>query len=207
MIGSASLLRDRAVPAELAPLATPDFLSVQSVPLFDADECRRIVDAVDPAAWAPALVTDRYDAGSVRPDVRSVLGQPLGVDGGGWPVVELVAAVEELNRRVYRFELTGFTGQDRPSLLRYEAGTMDQFRNHRDVGAFQPTRKLSCIVQLTEPSEYRGGDLLFHDDGRLSDRSQGTLTVFPSFLNHQVTPVLHGIRHVIVAWVHGPTFR
>jgi len=192
---------------DLAPLATEDFLSVQTVPLLEVEECQRLLGAAVPEAWNQAQVSDRYDSGSVRPDVRSVLGQNVPVDDSGWPLDVLVDALAELNRSVYRFDLSGFLGRDAPSLLRYEAGTMDQFRNHRDVGAFQPTRKLSCVVQLTDPDEYGGGDLVFHDDGRLADRTQGTMTVFPSFLNHQVTPVLQGVRHVIVAWVHGPTFR
>jgi PKHD-type hydroxylase len=95
---------------------------------------------------------------------------------------------------------------DKPSVLRYDAGSADHFRSHRDSGTFSSTRKLTFIVQLSPSDAYSGCDLVFSDVGEIATRQQGALIVFPTFEFHHITPVLRGRRHAIVGWVHGPTF-
>ena len=72
-------------------------------------------------------------------------------------------------------------------------------------------RKLSIVVQLTDPSEYEGGKLEFDIDGEQFTPSnfekKGSVIVFPSFYRHRVTPVTKGVRNSLVAWVDGPNFR
>lgn len=71
-------------------------------------------------------------------------------------------------------------------------------------------RKLSIVIQLTEPSEYEGGDLLFSEveNPTTKDlRKRGTIIVFPSYLLHEVTPLTEGTRHSLVSWVWGPRWR
>jgi PKHD-type hydroxylase len=72
-------------------------------------------------------------------------------------------------------------------------------------------RKLSLIIQLTDPSEYEGGDFQFDSDIPQPDpaeiKQRGTVIVFPSFLRHRVTPVTSGVRRSLVSWVEGPKFR
>jgi PKHD-type hydroxylase len=36
---------------------------------------------------------------------------------------------------------------------------------------------------------------------------QGSISMFPSYLLHQVTPVTSGERWVIVIWINGPRFK
>jgi len=51
------------------------------------------------------------------------------------------------------------------------------------------------------------------DDGHQLDnnkkelRNRGTIIVFPSFLEHQVTPVTKGTRYSLVQWYSGPDWR
>ena len=77
-------------------------------------------------------------------------------------------------------------------------------------------RKLSMTLSLTDPKEYKGGDLEF--DFRNTDkgsqpktceeiRKKGSLVVFPSFVWHRVTPVTKGIRHSLVCWNLGYPFK
>ena len=66
----------------------------------------------------------------------------------------------------------------------------------------------SFVVQLTDPSEYQGGRLeLMFGLGDDAATEKGWMTVFPSYRPHHVTPVTEGVRHAIVGWVHGPSFR
>ncbi len=191
----------------LSPRGNAGFLSVQQANLFSIAECDRIVDMCIPK-WEAAGVTGYQEdsRGAIRPDVRSTLTQVLPVDEGGWPLQTLADEVARLNFEVYRFALDGFVAYDPPSVLRYESSVADHFHPHRDVGPDFPTRKLSIVVQLSAPSNYRGGSLLFPEHNEVAATGQGTITVFPSFMVHQVTPVISGDRFVIVCWAHGPTF-
>jgi PKHD-type hydroxylase len=58
-------------------------------------------------------------------------------------------------------------------------------------------RKLSVSIQLTDPKEYEGGELYLYDDdkGTLMDKKQGTLILFPSYVLHEVMPVIKGERN------------
>ena len=79
-------------------------------------------------------------------------------------------------------------------------------------------RKLSVTVSLTDPKEYKGGELEF--DLRNEDPEKkpnihtcnqilpkGSLVVFPSFVWHRVKPVTKGVRHSLVIWNLGYPFR
>ena len=35
----------------------------------------------------------------------------------------------------------------------------------------------------------------------------GNAIVFPSYIAHRVLPITSGMRHALVAWIHGPAFR
>jgi PKHD-type hydroxylase len=70
-------------------------------------------------------------------------------------------------------------------------------------------RKLSVCILLNDPKEFEGGKFQFKD---LSDEDnlldeQGTILVFPSFIEHRVTPIVSGTRYSAVAWAVGNAFR
>jgi PKHD-type hydroxylase len=70
-------------------------------------------------------------------------------------------------------------------------------------------RKLSLVVQLSNPSDYSGGDLQIrsgHGEATVS-KTQGTVIVFPSYLLHQVTPVTGGLRESLVLWSGGNSYK
>lgn len=102
--------------------------------------------------------------------------------------------------------LEAIPGTDRPSILRYDAETADHYRTHADAGSGMPTRKLTFIVQLSDPSDYAGCDLVLTGNRTVGSRAHWALIVFPSYQYHHVTPVISGRRYAIVGWVHGPTF-
>lgn len=80
---------------------------------------------------------------------------------------------------------------------------------HLDVGPSNSCRKLSVVVQLSDPEEYEGGDLQIQNGGKdpvSVEKKKGTVIIFPSYLLHQVTPVTKGIRRSLVLWVEGPPF-
>lgn len=77
-------------------------------------------------------------------------------------------------------------------------------------------RKLSMTVNLTDATEYEGGNLKFdfgpHAAGKRFHeveeiRPQGSIIVFPSWTYHQVTPVTRGTRYSMVLWSLGKPFK
>tara|TARA_R100000664_G_C2758306_1_gene147077 strand:- start:4616 stop:5218 length:603 start_codon:yes stop_codon:yes gene_type:complete len=77
-------------------------------------------------------------------------------------------------------------------------------------------RKLSATVNLTDPSEYTGGDfeldLRNNRDGRNiitldQVKPKGSVLVFPSFVTHQVRAIRSGERNSLVLWNLGPPWR
>jgi PKHD-type hydroxylase len=66
-------------------------------------------------------------------------------------------------------------------------------------------RKLSMTIVLN--SDYEGGDFeILGDMEKVPRFEEGSIIVFPSFLDHRVTPVTKGIRYSLVAWFVGPPF-
>lgn len=192
----------------LHPIDTSQFLAITTVLILTATECDEVIRMVDEDRWRHARVTDGEDAyGAVRPEVRSVVSQPLPVCEDGWPMTRVVDAIQDANSRNWRYELWGFRRSDHPSILRYDGDVQDHFRSHIDAGVMAPSRKLSFSLQLTDPSHYLGGDLVLGGQSLTGSRERGSLTIFSAVSQHQVTPVYSGRREAVVGWVHGPTFR
>jgi len=79
------------------------------------------------------------------------------------------------------------------------------------AGLTEYTRKLSFILQLSEESDYDGGDvqLLASNNTYMFTlpKDRGTLCVFDSRTRHRVKAVKSGIRNVLVGWAVGPRWR
>ena len=68
------------------------------------------------------------------------------------------------------------------------------------------TRKLSMSIVLN--SDFEAGDLDMRDDDlKIPSLKEGSVIVFPSFLDHRVAPVIKGTRYSLVAWFVGPPFK
>ena len=69
--------------------------------------------------------------------------------------------------------------------------------------------KLTAILNLSD-EPYEGGDLqLFLNKEKTIEnfRSPGSIVIFPSFVQHRVTPVTQGTRITLAQFVLGPRFR
>jgi PKHD-type hydroxylase len=116
--------------------------------------------------------------------------------------------VKESNVRAFGFDIQNFAELQ---FTEYHASEGGHYDWHYDVdwqGDTPSDRKVSITVQLSDPSEYEGGDFEFNDCETPSDaKKKGTVLVFPSYLQHRVTPLTSGTRKSLVAWFHGPRWR
>ena len=67
-------------------------------------------------------------------------------------------------------------------------------------------RKLSISILLSDSSSFEGGNFEFKDFETQPELKQGSILVFPSQIEHRLTPVVSGVRCSAVTWVKGPAF-
>lgn len=126
-----------------------------------------------------------------------------------WVMERMMSLTARANRETFGFDLTDFG--ESPQVARYGAEREGHFDWHSDIGAgtWAAKRKLTIVVQLSDPADYTGGTLELRPDSNVAEapRTRGTAIVFPSFVLHRVTPVTTGTRWSLTLWSHGPSFR
>ena len=125
-----------------------------------------------------------------------------------WVFEKLGYIASYLNAEYYRFDLTGFG--ESLQLTNYDQSEQGMYGWHVDYGGGTSTsRKLSLVLQLTDPSQYEGGNLQIMTGGEPQNvrKQRGLVAAFPSYVLHQVTPIVSGSRQSLVAWISGPAFR
>ena len=104
---------------------------------------------------------------------------------------------------VFKSGLPFSTLQSMQYTVYYDKGHYDF---HRDIGGNDPIQKARInvgIVQLSSPSDYKGGILQIKlEDGEIIDvmKTKGLVTTFPIHLLHKVTPVTSGVRKTLIMW-------
>jgi PKHD-type hydroxylase len=87
-------------------------------------------------------------------------------------------------------------------------------KNHHFINYRNKIRKLSMVIQLSDPKKYKGADLEFDFRDNTSGKSEiikcdefnknrGSIIVFPSFIYHRVKPLTKGTRYSLVSWTLG----
>ena len=123
-----------------------------------------------------------------------------------WIFERITRAVININKQFWNFDLA------RIETLQYSEYKIGQFyKEHIDMMYQSPSRavrKLSFSVQLTDPAEYEGGDVVIKTGRNDSiHKNKGTIIFFPSYVLHEVIPITKGTRHALVGWVTGPPFK
>lgn len=123
-----------------------------------------------------------------------------------WVYKKLAHIASALNSQFFNFDLAGFG--EAFQLTNYEAKEQGMYGWHLDFSG-TVSRKLSLVLQLTEPANYEGGNLQILTSGEpvTLRKERGMVIAFPSYTLHQVTPVISGSRQSLVAWVSGPPFK
>ena len=145
--------------------------------------------------------------GSVNSNIRrSQVDWLRNTSDTAWVFEKLADVVSKINAEHFQFDLTGFG--EPLQLTNYNQSEHGMYGWHQDFGG-GISRKLSMAVQLTDPSEYEGGNLQMMNSGEPQTvrKQRGLIAVFPSYTLHQVTPVTQGSRQSLVAWVSGPAFK
>ena len=141
--------------------------------------------------------------------------------------------IQRANRENFMYDLTCIDGESM-QYTRYEKG---QFYGwHNDAGLatqYKPqavgnrgngqetvndwvnancelVRKLSFVVQLSDPDDYEGGNTQLLDESGnkyFIPRKRGTIALFDSRTMHRVLKVTKGMRKSLVGWTVGPRWK
>jgi PKHD-type hydroxylase len=143
------------------------------------------------------------DLANIRRSHISWLGKN---QDNAWVFQKLGHIASALNAQHFKFDLTGFG--EPIQLTNYDQAEQGMYGWHQDYNA-QASRKLSLVLQLTDPSQYEGGNLqvITGIQPQTVRKQRGLVVAFPSYVLHQVTPVTSGSRQSLVVWATGPAFR
>jgi PKHD-type hydroxylase len=123
-----------------------------------------------------------------------------------WIVDKLMGQIVEANN-IWKFDIYSII--DNIQYTEYD-GNGGHYDWHMDIGPNNFShRKISAVVQLSEPHEYEGGKLQIKNGPEEFDvpQGKGTVVIFPSFLLHRVTPLISGNRKSLVFWVGGGHYK
>ena len=119
--------------------------------------------------------------------------------------------VLKANRENWQYDIQGFDGNTMQYTV-YNSG--DYYNWHQDSGVEAMNagicRKLSVVVQLSDPHEYEGGEVqMMSEDGTpyIVPKKRGTVIMFDSRSRHRVRKVHSGVRRSLVGWVVGPRWK
>jgi len=176
--------------------------------LFTTDECKNIIHSCKELQVSDFAVVEKQGELIEDPIRKSkVLFLPSNDVKFSWIFQKITDCIVSLNDEFFNFDIEKI---ETLQFSEYDGEYNGHYGKHIDILYNNPLiRKLSFTVQLSDPDEYKGGDLLLHlsDHPSAGIKTQGTLNAFPSYILHEITPVTSGTRYSLVGWVTGPAFR
>ena len=126
-----------------------------------------------------------------------------------WLYEKLEKLVIQANKELFNFSITQVTDLIHYVIYPENGGHLDW---HMDVGKLGVNRrKLALTVQLSDPTEYDGGEfeIWFGSKEKFITvpRQKGDVIIFPTFLMHRIKPITRGQRKALVFWTGGEPFR
>ena len=123
-----------------------------------------------------------------------------------WLYDKIAELCKTANKNMWNFDIWGYQDSFQYTVYYGDGGHYDW---HVDMGPGISNRKISCVLQLSDPEEYDGGDLQMNPGGNIMTvpKGLGYICFFPSFMLHRVTPLNAGVRKSLVNWFCGANFR
>lgn len=173
---------------------------------FTKQECAAIIDLYGKGNLTESSIY-KNGVSSLDSKVRDSSIMFFGPDAQNRWIYEKLSSISQyLNNEFFKFDVSGF--EEGLQFTRYTAPG-GNYNYHVDKIFNGPIRKLSVVVQLSESSDYEGGDFQFLDGVEPDNliRDIGSVLAFPSYSLHRVSAVTKGTRHSLVGWISGPNFK
>ena len=184
------------------------YVATTTGPLFSPEQCRDIINAGHSCKPEQARVGGgKSGKHNTKKRVTTISWIPFQKLPQMYKVIEQQISKVNLNH----FMFDGVKITEPAQFTEYPKGGFYDW--HMDLNAFgqngeHPIRKISMTCLLSDPSEFKGGDLTFEAHGNNKViLKQGQAVFFASFMRHRVEPVKKGIRRSLVMWFGGPPFK
>jgi PKHD-type hydroxylase len=173
------------------------------------EQCDQILGAMDDEKLGHGRISTT-DGTNIDDSVRSGRVQWIHHQELGDEIFShLFTLAKVVNReREWHFDLWGIARA--LQAVRYWGDGNQHYDWHIDWGGgAAKMRKIAVVTHLSDESDYDGGALQITNSSTpsMAMQERGTVTVFPTFLLHRVTPVWTGCRSATVSWVLGPSWR
>ena len=183
------------------------YIATTTKPMFTPEQCRLIIQAGHKEKPEQAKVGGGKDGKQdTKKRVTTISWIPFHKMPEMYKVIENQLSIVNLNHMMFdNVRLT-----EPAQFTEYPKGGFYDW--HMDLNAFgqtgqHPVRKISMTCLLSDPSEFKGGDLAFDDSKSKITLQQGQAVFFASFMKHRVEPVKKGIRRSLVMWFGGTPFK
>jgi len=159
--------------------------------LFTHEECDEILNSVNEDNWIKSQIVSSsgkisYHKPSSRTCVEQKITEPTICD-----------IILSKCKPIGMLKLPFF------KIIKYTKGSF--FVKHVDRGERQSYRLKTIVIQLSNPEDYKGGDLIVKDV--ISSRERGNCIIFDSGVEHEVTLIKKGIRYSVIIWLNSETLR
>ena len=171
---------------------------------FTINEVDKIVSESKEYPFVKGLTVDETNGDKIR---KSNLKWLPYEEKWEWVIDKIMFQVIEANNTIWNFELSSII--DNIQYTEYD-GNGGHYDWHMDIGPGTIShRKISVVIQLSDPNDYVGGDLELMTSGAPTtiSRGKGNVIIFPSFLLHRVTPLISGNRKSLVLWIGGGHYK
>ena len=179
-----------------------------SIVVFSSEECDKIRNQLLETKLFEAKVNvgDNSLVDNQYRNTNAVSLDPFN-ESTRWIFQRINDAILHVNKTYFELDIISLQTLQ---FLEYNVGQF--YKTHVDSLDIAPKnefRKISLSIQLTDPKNYKGGDLRLYceDPPNVCEKEKGLGIFFPSYLPHEVMPVTEGVRHCLVGWVTGPKWR
>ena len=142
---------------------------------------------------------------------KNLFLQPYQI-GFEWVYTKLDKIIRQANDKYFKFDMP-YPSIIEPLQLTYYPpnGVYEWHTDWHGPNNPMGTRKISFVVQLSDPDDYTGGDLELSihrkSEFNFAPKQRGSVTLFPSFVRHRLNTVQSGNRYSLVGWSHGNFWR
>lgn len=181
--------------------------------VFTDDDLEDIVHLGESKEFEKAAISSNVSDSVILDDIRQTDISWIKMDDAHWFFKKLEETISDVNQEHFNFDLQWL--EPLQYTVYNPGGFYKQHWDYADEHAEQlidgkrMVRKLSFSILLSDPSEYEGGDLVlcYPQEQHTLPKDKGSILFFPSFITHEVTKVISGVRKSLVGWVRGPVWR
>ena len=184
------------------------YMAITTEPIFTPQQCQLVIKAGHTQKPEEAKVGTANAGGAPDTKKRVTTISWIPFEKMKEMYQQIEAQVLKVNANHFGFD--GIRLTEPAQFTEYpKGGFYDWHMDSDTVFIHEPTvRKISMTLLLSDPSEFKGGELQFMDKTKeIKDLKQGQAIFFASFLRHRVAPVKKGVRRSLVMWFGGPPLR